>query len=383
MVSYAHADETETVGRIEQLRGFHVVRDMESFRTGRATESEMADGIDCDVLVVHLAPNALKSDAVIESEVKSSLRSYNTTGRPVVVIVPHGIGSSRTDVDAAITGRLPYSANVSWGDVSADPAPLTSDEAAAVTAKALHSLFGAGRGPARGCWELKVATRGSRSTSAGLLVDATDMVGGDGPRPGTADDWGRIYAGLRSLEETLRAHGSRRRLDVTLAAHLTAAVATGFVSRREWQLCARDDKGRACQIGSTVDCNGFDTPPVQPGVPTDERLFVEVAIADREIEHDVEAVIERTGMPRARLRVGRHSAELMTPDEMAAGAAGLARLIKDVRRQNGARRVDLSISTPAAFAALLGSQLNAVAAPVVLHEQHDDDYIETLTLDAR
>jgi len=73
----------------------------------------------------------------------------------------------------------------------------------------------------------------------------------------------------------------------------------------------------------------------------------------------------------------------MTPDEMAAGAAGLARLIKDVRRQNGARRVDLSISTPAAFAALLGSQLNAVAAPVVLHEQHDDDYTETLTLDAR
>ena len=34
-------------------------------------------------------------------------------------------------VDAAITGRLPYSADVSWGDVSADPAPLTSDEAAA------------------------------------------------------------------------------------------------------------------------------------------------------------------------------------------------------------------------------------------------------------
>jgi len=203
-------------------------------------------------------------------------------------VVPHlpGLGVGYCfRVDAAITGRLPYSADVSWGDVSADPAPLTSDEAAAVTDKALHSLFGAGRGPARGCWELKVATRGSRSTSAGLLVDATDMVGGDGPRPGTADDWGRIYAGLRSLEETLRAHGSRRRLDVTLAAHLTAAVATGFVFRREWQLCARDDKGRACQIGSTVDYNGFDTPPVQPGVQTDERLFVEVAIADREIEH--------------------------------------------------------------------------------------------------
>jgi hypothetical protein len=386
MVSYAHADETDTVGRIEQelrLRGFHVVRDMESFRAGRATEGEMADGISSNVIVAHLGPNALKSEAVIESELKPALRAYNTTGKPVVVIVPHGIGADRAEVDATIAGRLPYSANVSWGPIFGNPDPLPNDEAARIADQALGSLLGASRGAGGECWQIKVATRGTRTAAPGILVDATDLVGGHDPRPGTPEDWQRFYTGLRDLEHALRAHDDRRRVEFTLAAHLTASVAAGFAFRREWQVCVNDDVGQMCQLGDKVDYDGFDIPPVQPGTGSDERLFVEIAITGANIEQDVEAVIERTGMPRARLRIGREAGERMPSTEFAAAAAGAAQLIKNVRRQNRAKRVDLFMAAPAAFAALLGSQLNALGCPLVLHERYDDDYIETLTLDAR
>jgi hypothetical protein len=386
MVSYAHADETETVGRLEQelrLHGFHVVRDLEAFRAGRAVEGEMAEGIACDVLVVHLAPNALKSEAVIESEVKPSLRSYSTTGRPVVLVVPHGLGDDRAAVDAVIAGRLPYSPNVAWGDIVVDPAPLPTETAVGIAGQALRSLLGSSRGPADGCWQIKVATRGSRSTGPGFLVDGTDLVGGDTPRPGTPADWERLYRGLRGLEGALRAHGDRRRVEVSPSCHMTAAVATGFLFRREWNLCVADARGELCEIGNAVDYDGFTIPPVEPGSGTNERLFVEIGITGTPITQDVEAVIARTGLPRARLRIDREAAQLMSSTDIPAAAAGAARMIKTVRRQVGAKRVDLFMAAPAAFAVLLGSELNALGVPLVLHERHDDDYTETLTLDAR
>jgi hypothetical protein len=88
-------------------------------------------------------------------------------------------------------------------------------------------------------------------------------------------------------------------------------------------------------------------------------------------------------MPRARLRIGRDARVRMPAEDLPAAAAGAAQMIKNVRRQNGAKRVDLFMAAPAAFAALLGSQLNALGSQLVLHERYEDDYIETLTLDAR
>lgn len=360
-----------------------MVRDMEAFRAGRAVAGEMGASISCDLIVAHLGPNALQSEAVIEDELKPSLRAYNTTGRPIVVMVPHGIGDDRPAAEASIAGRLPYSPAVSWGDVFGDPAPLSIEDAAKVADDALRSLLGTGRGPSDDSWRIKVATRGSRSAAEGFLVDATDLVGGEEPRPGSPDDWKRVAGGLRNLESALRAHGNRRQIELTLACHATASVAAGFVFRREWQLCVKDDRGQLCELGDEADYDGFIIPPVEAGLSTDERLFVEIAITGADIEQDVEAVIARTGLPRARLRIGRDGQTRMPVTDFPAAAAGAAQLIKNVRRQHRAKRVDLFIAAPAAFAALLGNQLNALGGQLVLHERYDDDYIETLTLDAR
>lgn len=388
MVSYSHADETETVTCLAQelrLRGATMLRDLEHFRAARATSASMADAISGDLVVAHLTENALQSVPVVERELKPALDRYANTGKPLVVLVPHGLGDDWDAIDARIDGRLPTAVSARWGRVYSDPAPLDQSTCATIAGGVIASLFGVGRGPTDGCWELTVVTRGNPMPSAGLLIDATGIVGGPSPRCGSADDWERIFSGITDLAAVLHAHSSkRRRLDLTPQCHLTAALATGFAFRRAcgWTICAADRAGNACDQGPGRDFDRFIVPPLEPGRSEDERLFVELAIG-RSISRGVESVIERTGVPRARLRINYAGAADLTAEEMAPAAAAVADLIKAQRHDLGVKRVELFMAAPAAFAVLLGAELNALGALLGLHEHDNDDYVPTLTIDAR
>ena len=394
MVSYSHADEKgvpdgeKTVDRLVQelrLRGVTMLRDIEHFRAGRPIGAEMEDVISGDLVIAHLTDNALQSEPVMDTELRPSLRSQIRHGTPLVVLVPHGIGADRVAVDERIAGRLVIGASTRWGGVFPDPAPLDQDTCSTIADNALKSLLGAGRGPADGCWELTVATRGNPMPSRGLLVDATGIVGGPQRCCGTAVEWERIYRGLSDLAAALHAHGPRRRLELTAQCHLTAALATGYLFRRAcgWTICVADRSGRACEQGDEIEFERFSTPRLDHGDAGDDRLFVEIAITGQPIDRAVEAVIARTGLPRARLLIEDNSGQTLAPEEMAPAAAAVARMLKTQRHNLGVHRVNLFVAAPAAFAVLLGAELNSLGAEIAVHEHDTDDYVQTLTIDAR
>ena len=70
---------------------------------------------------------------------------------------------------------------------------------------------------------------------------------------------------------------------------------------------------------------------------------------------------------------------------MSGHAVAIAMAIKEARAKGDAKTVHLFIAAPAAFAVLLGAELNALCAELVLHEHagERDAYMETLTINAR
>lgn len=386
MVSYCHQDEKETPVRLVQelrLRGVTMLRDLEHFRAGRSTNASMTDAISGNLVVAHLAEQALESTAVMDKELKPALRSYNETGKPLVVLVAHGLGETWDKVDDRIAGRLPAAISARWGKVYPESEPIAEEECAAIAAHAINSHFGAGRGPGDGCWELTLVTRGTPMPSPGLLVDATAIVGGREPRCGNAEEWTRIYAGIEDLAAALHAHGRRRRLDLTPQCHLTAAVAVGYAFRRAcgWTMCVRDRGGVACDQGPLRVFDRFIVPPVEDGRAGDDRLFVELAVG-RRIDRAVETLIAKTGVPHARLRIRLDDGADLAPEEMAPAAAAIADLIKRERERLGVQSVALLMAAPAALAALLGAELNALGAQLDLYEHAMDGYVPTLSLNA-
>ncbi len=179
LVSYAHDDGHASPHQLAvelRLRGIPVTRDIEAFRHGRALRGEMEEAVNTDVVVGHLGPAALESEAVIEQELRPALHAHARHGRPLVILVPHGIGATRDEVDAAIAGRLPYSAQATWareGESSSDP--LDPAFCAQVAGDALRSLYGRARGPGEGRWQIQLVTRGTPRHADGFVdLDVTD-----------------------------------------------------------------------------------------------------------------------------------------------------------------------------------------------------------------
>ena len=82
----------------------------------------MAQAIEADLVVAHLGPAALESQAVMSTS-SALLCGSSRAGRPIVVLVPHGIGETREEIDTMIAGRLPYSAQATWAPT---PEPAAS-----------------------------------------------------------------------------------------------------------------------------------------------------------------------------------------------------------------------------------------------------------------
>ncbi|MEJ7785799.1 MAG: SAVED domain-containing protein [Solirubrobacteraceae bacterium] len=384
LISYAHADGHESVDVLAQelrLRGIRVVRDIQSFRAGRALDGEMRDATDADLVVGHLGPAALESTAVMKQELGPALHGHLRHERPVVVLVPHGIGADRAEVDATIAGRLPYSHQATWA-LAPEPTgtPLTATFAANAARASLASLYGVGRGLADGRWSILLLTRGIPRHGDGLVIDATELVGGATRRPGCASNWTRIKAAIGDLALTLGRHGSRRAITLTSNAHSTAGVLAGHAFNRAagWDLNVISPAGTSTPSGRRA-LDGISEVSID-GPPDDRRLFVGIDLAGRGVAAAIDDLCAiEGGRPGHELLYERTDAATdMTAAQMADAAAAIGTAIKSAVDGYHPERIDLFIAAPAPVAVLLGSELATLGLPIVLWEHRDSHYVHAV-----
>lgn len=387
--SYAHADIDSAILLVEELklRGFSVFRDVERMREGRRLEHEMGEGIDeADLLMAYLTVASLASDPVVTKELKPALRKFDRYGRPVVFPVVVGLGANHEEVTAATWSRLQHDFTSTWsGGILGDAGDsLATGDAATLASKALKAVYPDGEGPNAGTWRLQVSTHGAANASDGLSVDGTSFLGGEQREIGHPASWQRVLRGLVDLERVLRGHGSRRDIEVTGAAHLTAAFATGFVFRRPtgWRLSVRADDG-VCYPQTPGSSDGGLRIVGAPGTPDSRFITAEVNLLGREMDSLVEVALVSLDRPSLRLRV-EHTADGYIPcGDLAAMASTTAAAIKGAVEERRAEQVHLFIAAPFAFGVFLGAALNATGAFIQLYEWADHHYHPSLELQGR
>jgi TIR domain len=384
LVSYAHADGTDSVDYLAQelrLRGVTVTRDIEDFRVGQSLGGEMAIAIEADLVLAHLGPGALESEAVMQRELGPALRHFARTGSPVVVLVPHGIGDTREDIDATLAGRLPYSAQATWA-----PAPelageaLGHDSAARVARAALHSLYAPGRGVAQEGWRVLLLTRGASRYGDGLVLDATALTGGPARRPGNPADWARVKRAIDDLAVTLGAYGPTRTITVTANAHATGGLLFGLAFNRpgHWELRLAGPAG-VCVASTRRTPEGLIELRVD-GPPTDRRLFIGIDLAAREVAAGIDRLCAEQGSrPGTQVVFEReNSGEDLVPQQISDAAAALSARIKAIVDERAPERIDLFIAAPSAVPVLLGAEMATVGLPIGLWEHDDAHYVHAL-----
>lgn len=379
LVSYAHDDGKGNAQHLAaelRLRGFATAVDTEAFRPGYGLDGEMAEAVDADLVVGHLGPAALVSEAVVQKELGPALRSARRFARPVVLIVPHGIGGSRPEVDTTIAGRLRFSPSTIWADTIVEgKSELDPTICAGFAEQGLRGVFGTSRGPSGGQWDVVLATRGSRPHHDGLVVDATELIGGPERRPGTPQDWTRLAVALRDVERVLARHGRRRSMTVTPQCHETAALLFGltFSTASRWALTVQTRDGAACSDSAESGLDGLREVPAEMSFE-DRRLFVGVDLVGRGVEQSIDRLVHRDGRHPG-LHVHFESTELdvdLTAERQARMAAGIARRIKAHVDRFQPERVELFYAGPAAAAVLLGRRLDTLDVPIGLWEHHGD-----------
>jgi hypothetical protein len=388
--SYSHEDWDPAVRLVEELklRGFTVFRDVERMREGRRLEDEMGEGVDtADLLMCLVTEHSLASKPVVEKELKPALRKATREGRPVVMPVVCGLGATHEEVTERTWPVLQHDFTATWsGGIFSEPAEaLTADDAAAMARKALDAVHSGDRRPAEGSWKLQVVTHGSAAAAEGLSVDATSFLGGERRQVGHPAAWERVRQGVSDVERALRAHGRRRDIELTGAAHLTAAVMTGFTFRRAagWRLAVQADDG-VCHAQANVHAHDALAVRSEPGSPDSSFVTAEVNLLGSEMDSLVDDVVAALGRPALRLRVEHANGKEYIPcDQLAAMASATARAIKDAVADRRAENVHLFLAAPFAFAAFLGAELNAVGAFVQLYERADHRYHPSLELEGR
>lgn len=388
--SYSHDDWDCAVRLVEELklRGFTVFRDVERMREGKRLDDEMAEGLDsADLLMCLLTEHSLESEPVVEREFKPALRKTVREGRPTVMPVACGLGATHEEVTERTWKTLQHDFSATWsGGIMAGPAAdVTQADAAAIAGKAVNAVYPPGLGPAAGVWQLQVVSRGAPAACDGLSVDASSFLGGARPQIGHPAAWQRVLDGLADLERALRGHGGRREVEVSGAAHLTAAVATGFTFRRPagWRLTVGADDG-ACHAQNASQANDALGILSEPGSAGSAFVTAEINLLGREMDGVVDNVRAGLGRPSLRLRVEHINGSAPIPcTELASMASATARAIKQAVGERRADAVHLFLAAPFAFGVFLGAELNAVGAFVQLYEWADHHYHQSLEIESR
>lgn len=356
-------------------------RDLQSLNAGASVEAIIAQELACSALVMPLlTPDSLASDPVVEMEFKSARDLQREHGRPALAPVVRNLGADQAEVTANTWERLKYDFAANWTPLATPgDGPLELEEVARIARRGLRATLPAGEGPADGCWQLSVATRGERPAGEELLIDATELLGGAASRPGSAVDWERVHAGICDLAQVLAGHGQRREILIEPHCHLSAAVAVGHAFRfaAGWTPSVRA-AGETLSRGVTDATELIAT--VEPGAFTAAggTLAAIVDLVPRQIYRC--ASDSFASPPRATAHYTRTEGAQLTARQTADCAVWVAQDIKRLRGEVKAERIDLYLCVPAAFAVLLGAELGAVGCPVRLHEIHNDSYLTSIEL---
>ncbi|HEY1690180.1 MAG TPA: SAVED domain-containing protein [Solirubrobacteraceae bacterium] len=385
-VSYAHADGAESVDRLVQelrLRGVTVIRDIEAFRAGRSLGGEMADAIEADLVLAHLGRGALESEAVMQRELGPALWQSARHGSPVVVIVPHGIGDTREQVDATIKGRLPYSAEATWAPAPEPDGEALSHASAAAAARAsLRSLYGPARGEGAQRREVLLLTRGDAQHGDGLVIDATGLTGGPARRFGAPADWARVKNAIDDLATTLGAHGPARKLTVTANAHATGGFLFGRAFNRpaQWELRLTGPAGD-CVPSTRRSMEDLLELRVD-GSHADRRLLIGIDLASRQVATAIDRLCAEQGARPGTIVVfeRRNSGADLTTCQISDAAAAISTRIKALIDERSPARIDLFIAAPSTLPVLLSAEMATLGLPIGLWEHDDAHYVHTLDL---
>jgi TIR domain len=207
--SYAwkSAEDMETVGRLVaelRLRGFTVFRDRDSLPPGASMETWIRDELRrSDLVMPLLTPSSVQSDPVVELELKAARDLHRDMGRPVLVPIVRNLGSTHAEVTAATFDRLGHDFASKWVTLASDgDDPLGLPDVAQIAASGLRAVLRPGEGPDDGTWSLAVATRGDRPVAKQLLIDATDLLGGQCGRGGDPETWRRVLVATCDRQTT-------------------------------------------------------------------------------------------------------------------------------------------------------------------------------------
>lgn len=383
---WERAEDIESIGRIEKhvrLRGLSVFRDLRSLSDGDdlAAEIEAALAV-ASVFAPYLTPESIASDPVVDLEFLPAVRLKRDTGAPTIVATARGLGESHTDLRKRTWSRLGYPFDARWTKIVLEGDEALSDEDAREAAcRILGAAVAQLTLDGDEALPMQIVTRGDRPAARGFVVDATEQLGGSPPRPGDVEDWEAFASALRDLAQALTGAGCARPLEIECRCHLTAAVAAGFAFRAAsgWDIAVRADDGALCLRSARRTHPDLKT-HVEHGPLTASGLSVEIGLLPQPIDDAVERTLRDGDPPRRRLIISRPDcSERMPSSELGAMAGAIADTIK--AQAQGCGHVDLFIAAPAAFAVLLGHELNGLARELRLHEFVGDRYLQTLRLE--
>lgn len=362
-----------------RMRGMRVFRDTDQVSEGVSIEDLVADAIaTTDVYVPYLTPESLQSQPVRKMEFAPT-RKRQSAGELQTVVLARRLGATREQVTDRLWKELGYDLAASWTGLYPGRGKLTFDQAGRAANEVLKTALRVvdTDAPLR----LTVSTHGDRMRAKGLHVDATEILGGETRRTGTAEDWARLLRGLRDLNAALLGAGEARSLEVVLRSHLSAAIATGWAFRATtgWDITVAQGDLRMPR-GRTGRCDELTVAVENGTFSASGTLVVQIGLV-RDIEDAVTATLAKGARARRRVRFAHTFPEGEFIPSACMGDMGLkiARAIKRHVDETSAESLQIFVSAPVAVALHLGTHLGAMP-PTTVFEFHDGAYQPTLDL---
>ena len=397
MVSYQSADyyAAELLHEELALRGFIVTHDRCSFAGGTRIAREMEVGVgNCDAFVAYLTENSLylhvqsgSPKPAMESEFIPAMQRRrqpeSTEGHRRLVVLPiaKGLGS-RTEASDTVfneTGEQIGSLWVSSAN-STDP-NLSVGEAGNIADEALSATIGPEAVLVPSPLEMAFATRGEGQPPRLLSLDGTSLVGGEGRRAGSREDWERVLVALRDVQRVL-AKKQAREIDLVAKAHISGGIAFGRVFNQSggWRLSVQgrygsvepSPLGKHNLLSSTVD------PQDRGG-----ELSCEISLVGQPVfEMARETILSRSLELSERLQISPRSSAEFDAETSSLIAAEAAVTIRERVAAVRPSRVHLFCASPIEVAVLIGFRLTSLNADIYLYEREGHEYRLVLVLPA-
>lgn len=404
MISYQSDDfgASELLHEELALRGLSVVHDRCTFPTGTRIAHEMAEAVQrCDAFVAYLTPSSLylskppgSPRPAVDGEFKPAMdrrarataaASADPAVRPVIVPLMHGLGDPRTEGPEAVRKATGKDVATLWVPVlDQTTSGITNAEAAVIGRHVLNALLQPG-GDADSeeltAIEMAITTRGEGQPSSFLSIDGTNLLGGEGSRPGSTEDWHRFLVALRDLQAVLAAWTTERTLRLRVKAHLSVALTVGRVFNQAagWRPIIQ---GR---FGDVAPSTAESHPQLQTALESYSMpgdLFVELDLLGVGVSDLASSVAaDLTNPLSGRLCVWRDGDADLSSEDVAAMASGTAAQIRKAAFALRPERIHIFCAAPVEYGVLVGRQLTSLHADLCFYERDGARYVPSLVIE--